>query len=154
MAFNLLCLSAVKKASYVHETIYFHRVVRRSEGLSYKPNCLRLAYDTLKVYEEIIQNNYPNDEKMNELLEYRKLWELLYCVVLDSAHPDNPKPYQQRKSDFRALMRNNYITDALQLKNLLKLSIKHRVLGELIYVRAFLVICMINKIRYIRGAVF
>ncbi len=149
VSFNLMCLAHCRKAKYIDYRLYHYRRFIGSESHSYKNNIIKDALDALMYYKQIIEEKYSNREDLVELYNYRKLWELLYCVVLDSAHSDNPKPYMKKKQDFLNLFEIEEFKYAVDNCDADRLSSHHRILAKAICKKKFRFVCLLEKLENI-----
>ena len=80
---------------------------------------------------------------MMELYHFRVLWEVLYCVVLDSGHVQNPKKYKERKADFLQLFEDRDFRQAIEKCDIKRLGTSHRILATAIRKKSYLgVVCL------------
>ena len=85
---------------------------------------------------------------MEELYRFRELWGTLYNVALGCGHSDNPKPYRERKQDFRALFGSGTLDakKALDPKMIRRLDPLHRILATLTRRKMFGAIWLLGKL--------
>ena len=154
VTFNLMCLSRCKEAKWYPYSLYHYRKFISSESHSYKARIVQDAEQVLAVYKDIIDQYYPSDHRMQELYDFRILWELLYCVVLGPAHINNPKNYFQRKKEFKEIINLEMYVAVFEKVDVKCLPMLHRVLGIFVKQKCFLALvimtrveALINKIR-------
>lgn len=146
VSFNLMCLACCKKVKYIDRIIYHYRLSISSESHSYKTNIINEAKQALNYYREIIDKYYVGRTDIEELYEYRILWELLYCVVLDSAHVNNPKKYSQKKKEFNELLDIQLFKKAIDESDISRLSKQHRILAKCIKMRSYFSVYVLSKL--------
>lgn len=149
VSFNMMCLACCSKNKYVDYKMYHYRQFVFSESHSYKKNIVYEAEQALSIYKEIIKQYYEGRKDIQELYEFRVLWELLYCVVLDSAHINNPKKYKERKKDFNNLFNNKDFYKAITECDINRLGTIHRILGKSIKYKQFFVVCVLTRLQEI-----
>ena len=105
IGFNLTALAHCTRVKSCPYPLYHYRRSLDTQSHTYRPEIRRETDETLAWYREIIAEHYPDDPRMEELYRFRELWGTLYNVALGCGHADNPKPYRERKQDFRAITR-------------------------------------------------
>lgn len=149
VSFNLMCLACTKKVKYIEKIIYHYRIFIESESHSYKTNIINEAMQALDIYRGILDDKYTGRDDIEELYRYRVLWELLYCVVLDSAHLHNPKSYKERKKDFKDLLNIEVFNKAIKECDISRLSFQHKILARFIKSRSYFLVYSLSKLENI-----
>ena len=145
VSFNLMCLAKCKAAKWHPYSLYHYRRFIGSESHSYKKQILQDAEQILGVYKNIIECYYLNDARMLELYDFRTLWELLYCVVLDPAHVNNPKRYREKRQDFLKIVHHEMFMDIFKKVDVACLPTLHRILGIFVKQKSFLALVVITQ---------
>ena len=148
IGFNLTALAHCSYAKECPYPLYHYRRALDTQSHTYRPNIRKETDETLAWYREIIAEHYPGDERMDELYRFRELWGTLYNIALGCGHVDNPKPYRERKQDFRALFASETLDaeKALDPKMIRRLDSLHRVLATLARHRDFRAIWLLGKL--------
>ena len=148
IGFNLTALAHCTRAKSCPYPLYHYRRSLDTQSHTYRPNIQKETDETLAWYREIIAEHYPDDPRMEELYRFRELWGTLYNVALGCGHADNPKPYQERKQDFRALFTSDTLDaeKALDPKMIRRLDPLHRLLASLTRHRNFRAIWLLGKL--------
>ena len=148
IGFNLTALAHCGQAKSCPYPLYHYRRSLDTQSHTYRPNIRKETDETLTWYREIIAEHYPDDPRMDELYRFRELWGTLYNIALGCGHADNPKPYKERKQDFRALFESETLDaeKALDPKMIRRLDSLHRILATLAKRRDFHAIWLLGKL--------
>ena len=148
IGFNLTALAHCTRVKSCPYPLYHYRRSLDTQSHTYRPEIRRETDETLAWYREIIAEHYPDDPRMEELYRFRKLWGTLYNVALGCGHADNPKPYRERKQDFRALFGSGTLDakKALDPKMIRRLDPLHRILATLTRRKMFGAIWLLGKL--------
>ena len=148
IGFNLTALAHCTHVKSCPYPLYHYRRSLDTQSHTYRPEIRRETDETLAWYREIIAEHYPDDPRMEELYRFRELWGTLYNVALGCGHADNPKPYKERKQDFRALFESETLDakKALDPKMIRRLDPLHRVLATLTRRKMFGAIWLLGKL--------
>ena len=148
IGFNLTTLAHCTHVKSCPYPLYHYRRSLDTQSHTYRPEIRRETDETLAWYREIIAEHYPDDPRMEELYRFRELWGTLYNVALGCGHADNPKPYKERKQDFRALFESETLDakKALDPKMIRRLDPLHRVLATLTRHKNFPAIWLLGKL--------
>ena len=148
IGFNLTTLAPCTHVKSCPYPLYHYRRSLDTQSHTYRPEIRRETDETLAWYREIIAEHYPDDPRMEELYRFRELWGTLYNVALGCGHADNPKPYKERKQDFRALFESETLDakKALDPKMIRRLDPLHRILATLTRHKNFPAIWLLGKL--------
>ena len=148
IGFNLTALAHCTHVKSCPYPLYHYRRSLDTQSHTYRPEIRRETDETLAWYREIIAEHYPDDPRMEELYRFRELWGTLYNVALGCGHADNPKPYRERKQDFRALFESGTLDakKALDPKMIRRLDPLHRLLATLTRRKMFGAIWLLGKL--------
>ena len=148
IGFNLTALAHCTHVKSCPYPLYHYRRSLDTQSHTYRPEIRRETDETLAWYREIIAEHYPDDPRMEELYRFRELWGTLYNVALGCGHADNPKPYKERKQDFRALFESGSLDakKALDPKMIKRLDPLHRLLATLTRRKMFGAIWLLGKL--------
>ena len=148
IGFNLTALAHCTRVKSCPYPLYHYRRSLDTQSHTYRPEIRRETDETLAWYREIIAEHYPDDPRMEELYRFRELWGTLYNVALGCGHADNPKPYKERKQDFRALFESGTLDaeKALDPKMIRRLDPLHRLLATLTRRKMFGAIWLLGKL--------
>ena len=148
IGFNLTALAHCTHVKSCPYPLYHYRRSLDTQSHTYRPEIRRETDETLAWYREIIAEHYPDDPRMEELYRFRELWGTLYNVALGCGHSDNPKPYRERKQDFRALFESGTLDakKALDPKMIRRLDPLHRLLATLTRRKMFGAIWLLGKL--------
>ena len=148
IGFNLTTLAHCTHVKSCPYPLYHYRRSLDTQSHTYRPEIRRETDETLAWYREIIAEHYPDDPRMEELYRFRELWGTLYNVALGCGHADNPKPYKERKQDFRALFGSGTLDakKALDPKMIRRLDPLHRILATLTRRKMFGAIWLLGKL--------
>ena len=148
IGFNLTALAHCTRVKSCPYPLYHYRRSLDTQSHTYRPEIRRETDETLAWYREIIAEHYPDDPRMEELYRFRELWGTLYNVALGCGHADNPKPYRERKQDFRALFESGTLDakKALDPKMIRRLDPLHRILATLTRRKMFGAIWLLGKL--------
>ena len=148
IGFNLTALAHCTHVKSCPYPLYHYRRSLDTQSHTYRPEIRRETDETLAWYREIIAEHYPDDPRMEELYRFRELWGTLYNVALGCGHADNPKPYKERKQDFRALFESETLDakKALDPKMIRRLDPLHRILATLTRHKNFPAIWLLGKL--------
>ena len=148
IGFNLTALAHCTRVKSCPYPLYHYRRSLDTQSHTYRPEIRRETDETLAWYREIIAEHYPDDPRMEELYRFRELWGTLYNVALGCGHADNPKPYRERKQDFRALFESGTLDakKALDPKMIRRLDPLHRLLATLTRRKMFGAIWLLGKL--------
>ena len=148
IGFNLTALAHCTRVKSCPYPLYHYRRSLDTQSHTYRPEIRRETDETLAWYREIIAEHYPDDPRMEELYRFRELWGTLYNVALGCGHADNPKPYRERKQDFRALFESGTLDakKALDPKMIKRLDPLHRLLATLTRRKMFGAIWLLGKL--------
>ena len=148
IGFNLTALAHCTRVKSCPYPLYHYRRSLDTQSHTYRPEIRRETDETLAWYREIIAEHYPDDPRMEELYRFRELWGTLYNVALGCGHADNPKPYRERKQDFRALFGSGTLDakKALDPKMIRLLDPLHRILATLTRRKMFGAIWLLGKL--------
>ena len=148
IGFNLTALAHCTHVKSCPYPLYHYRRSLDTQSHTYRPEIRRETDETLAWYREIIAEHYPDDPRMEELYRFRELWGTLYNVALGCGHADNPKPYRERKQDFRALFESGTLDakKALDPKMIRRLDPLHRILAILTRRKMFGAIWLLGKL--------
>ena len=148
IGFNLTALAHCTHVKSCPYPLYHYRRSLDTQSHTYRPEIQRETDETLAWYREIIAEHYPDDPRMEELYRFRELWGTLYNVALSCGHADNPKPYKERKQDFRALFESETLDakKALDPKMIRRLDPLHRILATLTRHKNFPAIWLLGKL--------
>ena len=148
IGFNLTALAHCTHVKSCPYPLYHYRRSLDTQSHTYRSEIRRETDETLAWYREIIAEHYPDDPRMEELYRFRELWGTLYNVALGCGHADNPKPYKERKQDFRALFESETLDakKALDPKMIRRLDPLHRVLATLTRHKNFPAIWLLGKL--------
>ena len=148
IGFNLTALAHCTHVKSCPYPLYHYRRSLDTQSHTYRPEIRRETDETLAWYREIIAEHYPDDPRMEELYRFRELWGTLYNVALGCGHADNPKPYRERKQDFRALFESGTLDakKALDPKMIKRLDPLHRILATLTRRKMFGAIWLLGKL--------
>ena len=148
IGFNLTALAHCTRVKSCPYPLYHYRRSLDTQSHTYRPEIRRETDETLAWYREIIAEHYPDDPRMEELYRFRELWGTLYNVALGCGHSDNPKPYRERKQDFRALFGSGTLDakKALDPKMIRRLDPLHRLLATLTRRKMFGAIWLLGKL--------
>ncbi len=148
IGFNLTALAHCTRVKSCPYPLYHYRRWLDTQSHTYRPEIRRETDETLAWYREIIAEHYPDDPRMEELYRFRELWGTLYNVALGCGHSDNPKPYRERKQDFRALFGSGTLDakKALDPKMIRRLDPLHRILATLTRRKMFGAIWLLGKL--------
>ena len=148
IGFNLTALAHCTRVKSCPYPLYHYRRSLDTQSHTYRPEIRRETDETLAWYREIIAEHYPDDPRMEELYRFRELWGTLYNVALGCGHADNPKPYRERKQDFRALFESGTLDakKALDPKMIKRLDPWHRLLATLTRRKMFGAIWLLGKL--------
>ena len=148
IGFNLTALAHCTRVKSCPYPLYHYRRSLDTQSHTYRPEIRRETDETLAWYREIIAEHYPDDPRMEELYRFRELWGTLYNVALGCGHADNPKPYKERKQDFRALFTSDTLDaeKALDPKMIRRLDPLHRLLATLTRRKMFGAIWLLGKL--------
>ena len=148
IGFNLTALAHCTRVKSCPYPLYHYRRSLDTQSHTYRPEIRRETDETLAWYREIIAEHYPDDPRMEELYRFRELWGTLYNVALGCGHADNPKPYRERKQDFRALFGSGTLDakKALDPKMIRRLDPLHRILATLTRRKMFGAIWLLGKL--------
>ena len=148
IGFNLTALAHCTRVKSCPYPLYHYRRSLDTQSHTYRPEIRRETDETLAWYREIIAEHYPDDPRMEELYRFRELWGTLYNVALGCGHSDNPKPYRERKQDFRALFGSGTLDakKALDPKMIRRLDPLHRILATLTRRKMFGAIWLLGKL--------
>ena len=148
IGFNFIALAHCRHARLCEYPLYHYRKAIESQSHKYRPNICAETDATLAWYREIIENEYKDDPRMEELYRIRKLWGILYNIALGCGHADNPKPYRERKKDFEDLFTSPTLPamEALDPEIIPRLNLYHRVLATLARRKWFFVIWLIARL--------
>ncbi len=148
IGFNLTALAHCTHVKSCPYPLYHYRRSLDTQSHTYRPEIRRETDETLAWYREIIAEHYPDDPRMEELYRFRELWGTLYNVALGCGHADNPKPYKERKQDFRALFESETLDakKALDPKMIRRLDPLHRILATLTCHKNFPAIWLLGKL--------
>lgn len=148
IGFNLTALAHCTRVKSCPYPLYHYRRSLDTQSHTYRPEIRRETDETLAWYREIIAEHYPDDPRMEELYRFRELWGTLYNVALGCGHSDNPKPYRERKQDFRALFESGTLDakKALDPKMIRRLDPLHRLLATLTRRKMFGAIWLLGKL--------
>ena len=148
IGFNLTTLAHCTHVKSCPYPLYHYRRSLDTQSHTYRPEIRRETDETLAWYREIIAEHYPDDPRMEELYRFRELWGTLYNVALGCGHADNPKPYKERKQDFRALFESETLDakKALDPKMIRRLDPLHRILATLTRHKNFPAIWLLGKL--------
>ena len=148
IGFNLTALAHCTHVKSCPYPLYHYRRSLDTQSHTYRPEIRRETDETLAWYREIIAEHYPDDPRMEELYRFRELWGTLYNVALGCGHADNPKPYRERKQDFRALFGSGTLDakKALDPKMIRRLDPLHRILATLTRRKMFGAIWLLGKL--------
>ena len=148
IGFNLTALAHCTHVKSCPYPLYHYRRSLDTQSHTYRPEIRRETDETLAWYREIIAEHYPDDPRMEELYRFRELWGTLYNVALGCGHADNPKPYRERKQDFRALFESGTLDakKALDPKMIRRLDPLHRILATLTRRKMFGAIWLLGKL--------
>ena len=85
---------------------------------------------------------------MDELYRFRELWGTLYNIALGCGHADNPKPYRERKQDFKDLFTSETLdaNKALDPQMIRRLDPLHKILATLARKKNFRAIWLLGKL--------
>ena len=148
IGFNLTALAHCTRVKSCPYPLYHYRRSLDTQSHTYRPEIRRETDETLAWYREIIAEHYPDDPRMEELYRFRELWGTLYNEALGCGHADNPKPYRERKQDFRALFGSGTLDakKALDPKMIRRLDPLHRILATLTRRKMFGAIWLLGKL--------
>ena len=148
IGFNLTALAHCRRAKSCPYPLYHYRRSMDTQSHTYRPEIRKETDETLAWYREIIAEHFPGDRRMDELYRFRELWGTLYNIALGCGHADNPKPYRERKKDFRALFTSETLDAqrALDPEMIRRLDILHRILATLARRKHFRAIWFLGKL--------
>jgi len=148
IGFNLTALAHCTHVKSCPYQLYHYRRSLDTQSHTYRPEIQRETDETLAWYREIIAEHYPGDPRMEELYRFRELWGTLYNVALGCGHADNPKPYKERKQDFKALFESETLDakKVLDPKMIRRLDPLHRILATLTRHKNFPAIWLLGKL--------
>lgn len=146
IVFNFELLSYVTKAKDVDNTLYYYRWSTGSESHRFRPRIFEDVQHTLVAYEDIARNRYPDRPDIQELVAYRALWELAYCVYLGPMHTSNPASYRNRKRQFIRLLSYEPFAQAITTLNTLRFEPRQSLLLTLTKFKQFWLLNILGKI--------
>jgi glycosyltransferase involved in cell wall biosynthesis len=146
--FNFRLLSHVRKAQKIDYVLYHYRWSSQSISHGYRSDIVQNTERVLGEYRKIIEECYRGRADIAKLYEYRTLWELLYCVVLDFVHPDNPLRYIERRRQFKDLLLNpgSPYNGIFQRVRCTDFEPRQSILAVLIRFRMFLLLDLLGRI--------
>lgn len=96
---NLYVLRHAREVSVLERPRYYYRDRETSATKAYTPHAAQDFAALQQAYQTYIAAD-PDPHSYDTLYLERLIWSFSFCCILDYCHPDNPKPYRQRKADF------------------------------------------------------
>lgn len=146
--FMLYVYECARTGIYINEQLYNYRIVRESISRKYNPLIIEIYTKLLQEFKCFVQE-YKNNEKFDELYQYRVFRNFMVAVTLDFCHIENKKKYSVRKREFLNSKKIEPFCTAIKNVKSAKYPFKERILAVLIKHEYFLTIDIINKLRYI-----
>ena len=111
--FTSIFLRAAKHLAYLDARLYIYRVNEGSVSLKYQQGIAEHNMSYLRQFDEFLKKNYPGDQRMADLLKGRAVSTACASVQLEICHPHNPHTYAERRAQFKKMMAEPQIQDAL-----------------------------------------
>ena len=153
MLFNLqmiflrpICLKSSRVA-------YYYRARSESVTHRYLPEVKINSENLIRLTKRVIEKEGAED-KLCDSLCFFVVSAFLSCVISDFCYPGNPKPYRDRRDEFRALRAEKEYDTALRnldMRKFKRLGTRSRITVWLCRIRAFnLLSCYLKVVRAVR----
>lgn len=146
VVFNLECLAWVKYVCICSWNLYLYRKNLNSATHYYRKEMKAEIFSIYDMAANRIDKFYKSRDDMQEVLYVYFLWYLLYCVVLDCAHKNNPQKYRDRKNDFLQLLEKAKANELFKQVKYWHFPLKQAMLAFLVKYKCFFVINCLCKI--------
>lgn len=105
MVFNASAYYYCRTMAMIPVQMYGYRVNQQSICKRYNPEIVQIIQAWFQNTLLLAERYYPGDRELVEnFYQYSVALGIFNCIRLDFFHPDNPKPFRQRKQEFRQLM--------------------------------------------------
>lgn len=98
-------LRVAKNVAYLDASLYVYRVNEGSVSLKYHKGLTALNNDLIAIFFDYVDEYFPNDEHMRELLMGRCLGTACASIQLEICHPHNPDAYSKRRKQYKEMLR-------------------------------------------------
>jgi len=144
--FNLSSLEHVRSGLYVNRPLYDYRVDGNSVLHRYNPGIARV-YATFSDHAKRLVEELEKRDAFEEMLQFKIAKDFMMCAMLDFCHPDNPKPYAERKRDFSSWSEAEPFRTALERAVMRDCRFSEKVLARLIRRKRFGVVSLLFSLR-------
>lgn len=143
LLFNFEVYQMAACGRYIKFPMYYYRYNAESLCNKFLPGVLE---DYLKQSEKIKMLLIKDGrfEKFKEDYYVRCTVNYMFSLRLDYAHHDNMTAYRDKKRKFQASLKIDSVKDAIEHVDAKQFSFKERILLEMIRVRQFGIICLLN----------
>lgn len=136
-----------RHVAYLDAPLYLYRVNEGSVSLRYQDGLAESSAEWLELVGNFVDEKYPNDERMRGVYRARVLSTLAGGIAqLDLCHPDNKKPYAQRRARFLAIAARPRIDEAIRCCPRSAMSRNVKLYAPFFRLRWFFVVNLIARV--------
>lgn len=136
--FHFHALLRARSVAFLDAVLYQYRRHAGSISVRYVKDMPAKTFAVLAAYDALLKRyGLDDDAELKRRRLCRAMQMTRVCLCLDFSHADNPKPYHERRADFRRYMDAPPIRDAFADLSILGVSAKQRLVYRLIALRAF-----------------
>ena len=132
---------------------YYYRARSESVTHRYLPEVKINSENIIRLTKRVIEKEGAEDRLRSAFYTF-VVSAFLSCVISDFCHPGNPKPYRDRRDEFRALRAEKEYDTALRdldIRKFKRLGTRSRITVWLCRIRAFnLLSCYLKVVRAVR----
>ena len=145
--FNLYVYQNATKGQYISGLTYNYYCDSISASSRYRIEIVE-NYEDLLLQIKLFLKKYNLEQEFSEEYRVRIAMALMYYILLDYCHKDNPKTYEKRKNDFFQIIEKPLYKNAIENISSNTFPIRQRVLWKTIKIKNFRLIqalCYLNQ---------
>lgn len=146
LLFNFQVLFRANTGLYIDKPFYNYRMVASSTSNKYRPDRMRYHLILLEELKKTLDVE-PDGPLLQDEYQQRIALVAGWFCALDCCHPNNPKPYRERKQDFLAFVAKEPFNTTIAAIPLREFTLQKRLLTFMIRHRAFFGINALLKFR-------
>lgn len=145
--FNLKVLEYAKQGLYFNQAFYHYRITATSARHKYNPDIIPIIRKQYEKIGEFLEKR-EKDESFKQLYYNAIYRRFMIDSMIDFCHADNPKSYLTRRKEY---MNAFYSEPFLSARQHVKLDrewpLKERILGYIVNLHLFGIICILYQIK-------
>lgn len=145
--FNLEAFEVAEKAAFLNAPLYHYRITAESARHKYNPHIIPIIQTQYKLIWEFIKK-CGKEESYKELFYCAVYRRFMIDSMINFCHRDNPKGFALRRREYFATLKEEPFCSAVRVVKLdKKWPLKERILGTLIKMKMFGIICILYNIK-------